>query len=121
VQSTFEKDAPNSRVLICPPFNDGLTTPDQASFMAFLDHIDEVSNKLKDIVKALSDVSHWQSPIRIVDGLMVGLQAKVKTDVVRNAIMMNNGVVKCCLKLTCVYFANQRSGLAFELIEAHAP
>jgi hypothetical protein len=121
VQSTFEKDAPNSRAIICPPFNNGTSTADQASFMTFLDHIDDVSNKLKDITKALSDVTHWQSPIRYSDGLMIGLQAKVKTDVVRNAIMMNNGVVKCCLKLTCVYFANQRSGLAFELIEAHAP
>jgi hypothetical protein len=121
VQSTYEKDAPNSRVLICPPFNDGVSTADQASFMTFLDHIEEVSNKLKLITAPLSDVSHWQAPIKYSDGLMMGVQAKVKTDLVRNAIMMNNGVVKCCLKLTCVYFANQRSGLAFELIEAHAP
>ena len=89
--------------------------------MTFLDHIEEVSNKLKVITAPLSDVSHWQAPIKYSDGLIMGIQAKVKTDLVRNAIMMNNGVVKCCLKLTCVYFVNQRSGLAFELIEAHAP
>jgi hypothetical protein len=122
-KTTFEGEAPNSRALLCPLYFDGsVALPDHAPFLGFLDHIDGISNKLKGMMTALGrDVADWQSPLKIENGFIVGLQAKIKTDAVRNAIVMNNGQLKCCLKMTCVYFAKERSGISFELIEAIQP
>jgi hypothetical protein len=121
--TTFEGDAPNSRALLCPLYFDGSSAlPDHAPFLGFLDHIDGISNKLKSMMSALGrDVADWQSPLKLENGFIVGLQAKIKTDAVRNAIIENNGQLKCCLKMTCVYFAKERSGISFELIEAVHP
>ena len=66
-------------------------------------------------------MTQWLSPLKLENGFISGIQAKIKNDNVRQAIIASGGVLKCCLKLTCVYFAKQRSGLSFELIEVHAP
>ena len=120
--SAFEGEAPNSRALLCPLYFDHThALPDHSPFMAFLDHVEAISNRLKSMLATQRDVSTWQSPLKLENGFIVGVQAKIRTDTVRQAILQSNGTLKCCLRMTCVYFAKERSGISFELIEAYSP
>ena len=78
-KTTFEGEAPNSRALLCPLYFDGsIALPDHAPFLGFLDHIDGISTKLKSMMSAPvlgRDVTDWQSPLKIENGFIVGLQA----------------------------------------------
>ena len=117
---TFENEAPNSRALLCPMYRDGsVDVPTAEPFLKFLQHIEDISQYLK--ARMTDDrnyTSFWTSPLRIENGLLEGLQAKIKTDSVRTAILAHPYNTRGFLKLTCIYFANRRSGISFELVEA---
>jgi hypothetical protein len=89
--------------------------------MAFLDHVEAISNRLKSMLATQRDVSTWQSPLKLENGFIVGVQAKIRTDTVRQAILQSNGTLKCSLRMTRVYFAKERNGISFELIEVYKP
>lgn len=118
----FEGEPKNSRVLISPHYTaSSAGTPESSLFQEFMEHVEGISQRFKTIMQNYydRDVSNWLSPFKVENGFIVGMQAKVRNDNIRQAILCGNGSLKCVLKLTCVYFAKGRSGLSFELVEAH--
>lgn len=118
----FEGEPKNSRVLISPNYTfNGSGSPDSSLFQEFMDHVEGISQRFKTMMQTYydRDVSNWQSPFKVENGFIVGMQAKVKNDNIRQLVLAGSGHLKCVLKLTCVYFAKGRSGLSFELVEAH--
>ena len=118
----FEGEPKNSRVILSPHFGtNSIGSPDSSLFQEFMEHVEGISYRFKVMLQNFfnRDVSQWQSPFKTENGFIVGMQAKVKNDNVRQLILTGNGSLKCTLKLTCVYFAKGRSGLSFELVEAH--
>ena len=115
--SQYEKDAPNSRALVCPMYGDG-QNPNVEPFLVFVNHLSAISDALKQrFVDMRCDVSDWMSPIRDENGFIIGVPAKVKSDHVRQIILNGSSNVVCCLKIVCVYFAKKRSGLSLELLD----
>jgi hypothetical protein len=122
--STYEGEPKNCRVLLSPHFyTNSSNLPDTSAFEEFMQHVDGISNRFKTIMSSYygREVEDWSSPLKIENGFIVGIQAKIKNDDVRQAVLLSDGVLKCSLKLICVYFARGRSGLSFELTEAHEP
>jgi hypothetical protein len=112
----FENEARYSRALLCPAYRE-LGAVEK--FLPFLDYVEALSNKLKQIMTLEGyDVSKWRSPMKTEHGTLVGLQAKVRSEMVRQQILASSSNLRCCLKLTCVYFnSDQSAGLTFELAE----
>ena len=61
----------------------------------------------------------WVSPLKTQDGFLMGMNARVKSDNVRNCIISCPYNIRCVVKLTCIYSTKQRCGLSFEVIEAY--
>ena len=112
----FENEARYSRALLCPAYREAGAVE---KFLPFLDYVEALSEKLKQIMVAEGyDVSKWRSPMKTDHGTLVGLQAKVRSEMVRQQILASSSNLRCCLKLTCVYFNKDTSaGLTFELLE----
>ena len=112
----FENEARYSRALLCPAYREAGAVE---KFLPFLDYVEALSEKLKQIMVTEGyDVSKWRSPMKTDHGTLVGLQAKVRSEMVRQQILASSSNLRCCLKLTCVYFnKDQSAGLTFELLE----
>ena len=108
-----------TRVLISPVILDGTFTAYPAEFMAFVDHVERLSARLKsELEKNDADTTNWKAPLKYSDGICTGIYAKLKNVTVREHIRMNPNRLKCALKLSCVYVGSNVSGLTFELVQA---
>jgi hypothetical protein len=119
IDSKYQNEHKKARAMLtpCPPDGHDTSYPDQ--FLAFVDHLEKVSMILKDQLDAAGhDVSNWHSPIIEEEGIVTGLYAKVKNEFTRNVIDNDGNKLRCALKLSCAYFAKDRSGLSFELSSA---
>ena len=118
-QLKIMNEHPESRVFIAPKAPDGFFTPYPSEYLAFIDHIEHVAIRLKREMEELGmDTTHWKLPMKFTDGICQGIYAKVKSDPVRRILKGRANNVKCTLKLTCVFFSRENSGLSFEIIHA---
>ena len=116
----YQNEVPQSRVVLCPMYRDAAqNAPDAQPFLNFLQHIEDISEYLKFRMNDQGvNTSTWVSPLRIENGLLMGLQAKIKSDTVKAAINSRPYNIRGFLKLNCLYVAPKRCGLSFELVEA---
>ena len=65
-----------------------MDAPKVEPFLKFLQHIKDISQYLKaHMADDGNNMSFWTSPLRINNSLLVGLQAKIKTEGVRIAVL----------------------------------
>ena len=64
------------------------------------------------------DTTHWKLPMKFNEGICQGIYAKVKSEGVRNVLRDRPNNVRCSLKLSCIFFGNENSGLTFEIMNA---
>ena len=103
----------HDRFLLTPDYYNSVHGSD---FNTFLDCIEGVSEKVK--TKFYNqDISKWRSPVRSNNGIVEGLQVKVRFGDLANRATTIQGSVRAVVKLSCVYFTPERSGLSFELID----
>ena len=115
--SKFPSDEPDSRALICPAYVDDQTT-NLSSFHLFVQHLDGVSNALKERFRMMRcDATDWLTPIKDNNGMLQGVQVKVKNPRLKEIIRGGASNVICCVKISCCYFASKRSGLSLELLD----
>ena len=118
IQSKY--DGPHSRARLSPNAPDGTNVEYPAQFIAFIDHLDQISNRLKTMLeKEQYSVENWNTPFIEEDGNLQGVYVKVKNPCVRNLINQGGINLKCTIKLTCAYFTRDRCGLSFELVAAY--
>ena len=118
-QSKYASEHPECRVLLAPNAPNGFFTMYPAEYLAFVDHIEGVATRLKREMEGLGhDTSHWKLPMKFSDSICQGLYAKVKDDNVRRVLRSSSNDVVCSLKLSCVFFGKENSGLSFEIISA---
>ena len=106
----------NDRFMLLPDFfSDAMGS----EFTAFLDHIDGVSEKFKQLcLEAGYDVSSWKSPVRSNNGVFQGLQVKARQQILSDRLYALVGKpVQAVIKLSCAYFTPERCGLSFEIID----
>ena len=100
-------------------YSDGMKHVDPAPIISFLNHVEAISDLLKDkLLKKDNNAQNWMSPLKIQDGFLMGMNVKVKSDNVKNAIVACPHNIRCVVKINCVYVNANRSGVSFELIEA---
>ena len=117
--SKYNKEHPECRVFIAPKAPDGHFTAYPSEYLAFIDHIECVAQRLKREMEAQGlDTTHWKLPMKFNDGICQGVYAKVKMDPVRRILKGRSNNVRCTLKLTCIFFSMENSGLSFEIINA---
>ena len=110
----------HARVLIQPSIPDGSFQPYPAEFMAFVDHIECLGERLKTELEILGeDTSKWRMPVKYKDGICEGIYAKLKSNTVRDTIRSDNNYLRCVLKLVCVYANEYQAGVSFELTAAY--
>lgn len=90
-----------------------------SDFETFLDHIERCSGRVCDVFKKRGmDVSLWKSPVKkSSDEVVEGLIVKVRQPVLVERLKSVSIPVRCVLKLSCVYFCPERSGVTFEVID----
>lgn len=109
-----------SRILLSPCVLDGSFTSYPAEFMAFVDHVENLSERLKSEMNGIkADTSNWKHPFKYSDGICLGIYAKVKNHNLKEQIKTSNNRVKCTLKLSCVYISSESAGMTFELTSAY--
>jgi hypothetical protein len=112
-------DQTENRVFIAPKAPDGFFTAYPSEYLAFIDHIECVAMRLKREMTNLGcDTTHWKLPMKFNDGICQGIYAKVKRDSVREILKERSNHVRVSLKLACIFFGNNNSGLSFEIINA---
>lgn len=118
IQSKY--DGTQARARLSPNAPDGHSVEYPAQFIAFIDHLDQISNRLKEMLEKEQYVTDkWNSPFIEEDGNLQGVYVKVKNPTVRNIISQGGVNLKCTIKLTCIYFTKERCGLSFELVAAY--
>ena len=102
-------------MLIPDFFSDSLGS----EFTSFLDHIEGVSEKCKQLfLEGNYDVSTWKSPVRSNNGVVQGLQVKARQKIMSDRLYALVGKpVQAVIKLSCAYFTPERCGLSFEIID----
>ena len=58
--------------------------------------------------------------MRSNNGVVQGLQVKVRTPVLAERIRSLQGPVQAVIKLSCAYFTPDKSGLSFEVIDVYS-
>ena len=123
IASHYEGEGEKCRALLTPqPLDGNNVVVFPMDFMAFIDHVDQVSDRLEQIMREQYglDTSNWSSPMKKTEeGIFAGMFAKVKSPIARRSIENNPNRVRCSLRLTCVYHTPERSGLSFELTGAY--
>ena len=70
--------------------------PNMASFLLFVQHLDGVSNALKEWFKMMPcDVTDWHTPVKEDNGMLQGVQIKVKNTRIREIIRSGASNVLC--------------------------
>ena len=106
----------NDRFMLIPDFfSDALGS----EFTAFLDHIEGVSEKCKQLfLEGGYDTTTWKSPVRSNNGVVQGLQVKARQKIMSDRLYALVGKsVQAVIKLSCAYFTPERCGLSFEIID----
>jgi len=89
-----------------------------SDFNTLLDHIEGVSEKLMLLMKEEGfSTDDWVSPVRTNQGIVEGLQVKVRSAITKEKAENAIGPVRCVIKLNCIYVAPQRSGTSWELVD----
>jgi hypothetical protein len=110
-----------TRVLLQPSIPDGSFLAYPAEFMAFVDHIETLGERLKrELTARGEDTSNWRMPTKYKDGICEGIYAKLKNATVKQVIKTEPNHLKCVLKLTCLYANDNQSGVSFELTDARS-
>ena len=80
----------NDRFMLIPDFfSDSMGS----EFTAFLDHIEGVSEKFKQLcLESGYDVSTWKSPVRSNNGVFQGLQVKARQKIMSDRLYMHSWV-----------------------------
>ena len=118
-QSKYNNEHPECRVLLSPNVPDGSFVAYPSEYLAFVDHIETAARRLKREMEEMgADTTHWKLPMKFADNICQGLYAKVKMNHVREILKTNTNNLVCTLKLTCVYFSRENSGLSFEVVNA---
>ena len=109
----------NDRFLLTPDFYNDVLGSD---FNAFLDHMEGCSERIKlKFLEAGHDVSKWKSPVRSNRGVVQGLQVKVRMQILSDRMYALAGrPIQAVVKLSCVYFTPDRSGLSYEIIDLYS-
>ena len=106
----------HSRVLIQHSIPDGSFLAYPAEFLAFVDHIETLGNRLKSELEALGEnTSNWRLPVKYKDGICEGIYAKLKSNAIRDVIRSDPNHVRCVLKVVCAYANDYQSGISLEL------
>ena len=106
----------HSRVLIQHSIPDGSFLAYPAEFLAFVDHIETLGNRLKSELEALGEnTSNWRLPVKYKDGICEGIYAKLKSNAIRDVIRSDPNHVRCVLKVACVYANEYQSGISLEV------
>ena len=108
----------NDRFMLIPDFfNDSLGS----EFTAFLDRIEGVSEKFKQLfLEAGYDACAWKSHVRSNNGVVQGLQVKARQKILSDRLYALVGKpVQAVIKLSCAYFTPKRCGLSFEIIDVY--
>ena len=87
---------------------DGLGSPDPTAFVAFLNHLNGISECLRVKLREKDTVNNWLSPLRIENGFLMGLIVNIKNPSIRFSILANPYNLKCVVRLTCLYVAKKR-------------
>ena len=88
-------------------------------FINFLQHIDEIADKLKNLLQLKGeDVTNFKLPMKYEDGTITGLFVKVRNPTITALISNTIGPVRLSLKLTCLYVSTTACGLSFEASHA---
>ena len=81
-----------------------------------MSHLEAVENRLKNIVYSGGEnVDNWHSPIKQEDSHAVGLYAKCCNTFDKRTMQENSTSVRLTIKLSSIYFANERCGVSFEV------
>ena len=120
--NVYKGEKPQTRALLCPMYGDG-TQPELATpFIAFANHIKDISDVLKaQLTNANAwtmDNDDWIHPLRYQDEILMGIPVKVKNDSVRACISACPYNIRCVVKLVCLYVTSQRRGMSLEIVEA---
>ena len=103
------------RVCIRPDYSVGRN----AEFGAFMNHLEDVENHLKNIVYSASEnVDNWHSPIKMEDGHSAGLCAKYRNTFALRTIKENSASLRLTIKMSCVYFSRENCGVSYEVTHA---
>ena len=79
--NVYKGEAPNTRALLCPMYGDGTKPEDPAPMISFLNHVEAISDLLKDkLIEKDNNAQNWMSPLKIQDGFLMGMNVKVKSD-----------------------------------------
>jgi hypothetical protein len=117
VEKIFSKQdmgTTHDRFILTPDYTNEVHGSD---FTTFMDCIEAVSEKVRRTLEERGeDVSQWKSPCRALNGVVEGLQVKVRMANIAQDATKIKGSCKAVIKLSCVYFAPERSGLSFELL-----
>ena len=117
IESDREKGI--SRLCISPPTSGVGNTSHPLEFLNFLQHIDDIAEKLKALLETKGeDVSRFKVPLKYEDGTISGLYVKVRNPTITALISNTVGPVRLSLKLTCVYVTPDSCGLSFEASHA---
>ena len=92
----------NDQFILIPDFFNNSLGPE---LMAFLDHIEGVSEKFKQLfLEAGYDASTWKSPVRSNNGVVQGLQVKAHQKILSDRLYAFVGKpVQAVIKLSCAY------------------
>jgi hypothetical protein len=105
----------HDRILLTPDYYNNVAGSD---FHVFLDHVEALSEKLRTKLTRLGhDTELWKSPVRSNNGVVEGLQVKIRNVVLADKTKKAEGAIRVVVKLSCVYFSTNRSGLSFELLD----
>ena len=96
---------------------DGLSSPNSLMFVAFLNHLNGISECLRVKLSEKDTVNNWLSPLRIENGFLMGLIVKIKNPNVSLSIFANPYNLKCVVRLICLYVMKKRGGVSFEVIK----
>ena len=90
-----------------------------AEFGAFMNHLEDVENRLKSIVySAGENVDNWRSPIKMEDGHSAGLYAKCHNAFALRTIEENSSSSRLTIKMSCVYFSKDHCCVSYEVTHA---
>ena len=106
----------HDRFLLVPDF---FTDNLGMEFTSFLDTVEGVSEKFKDLFEEGGyDVSNWKSSVRSNNGALQGLQVKARQRILAERLYALPGKsIQAIVKLSCAFFTPERSGLSFEIID----
>jgi len=109
----------HDRFLLTPDYYNASNGSD---FSAFLDHVEGVSEKIGQLLHEHGyPLDNWSSPVRKNDGVVEGLQVKVRQAMLGEKATASTGPVKAVVKLSCVYLLPGKTGLSFEMVDFYNP